>query len=154
MACTGREPSQPSDGTGSRRGRRRPRRLVRDKVSLPGVLSRIECTGMPTGLLRNLKPGPEGPVLNWSRRRIPISGRTSPTGQLSDAASETGARCWLRMVSEPSVSVGKVDDSVDHWDFVCETKASEEVSWFQAESTTSLRLLQRWASPAGSVIDV
>ena len=58
------------------------------------------------------------------------------------------------MVSEPSVSVGKVDDSVGHWDFVFETKASEEVSWFQAESTTSLRLLQRWASPAGSVIDV
>ena len=34
------------------------------------------------------------------------------------------------------------------------TKASSEVSWFQAAPTTSLRLLGRWASPAGSVLDV
>jgi hypothetical protein len=45
-------------------------------------------------------------------------------------------------------------DAAEHWDAVYATKASNEVSWFQATPTTSLRLLERWASPAGSVLDV
>jgi len=44
--------------------------------------------------------------------------------------------------------------AAEHWDAVYATKASNEVSWFQATPTTSLRLLERWASPAGSVLDV
>jgi SAM-dependent methyltransferase len=47
-----------------------------------------------------------------------------------------------------------VEDTAGHWDSVFATKASDEVSWFQAQPTTSLRLLERWASPAGSVIDI
>lgn len=45
-------------------------------------------------------------------------------------------------------------DAADHWDAVYAAKASSEVSWFQATPTTSLRLLERWASPVGSVLDV
>ena len=45
-------------------------------------------------------------------------------------------------------------DAAEHWDAIYSTKASNEVSWFQATPTTSLRLLERWASPAGSVLDV
>ena len=45
-------------------------------------------------------------------------------------------------------------DATEHWDAIYATKASNEVSWFQAAPTTSLRLLERWASPAGSVLDV
>ena len=41
-----------------------------------------------------------------------------------------------------------------HWDSVFETNASNEVSWFQPEPATSLRLVKRWTSPTGSVIDV
>ena len=47
-----------------------------------------------------------------------------------------------------------MEDAAGHWDSVFETKASDEVSWFQAMPTTSLRLLERWASPTGSVIDI
>jgi len=47
-----------------------------------------------------------------------------------------------------------MEDAAGHWDSVFETKAIDEASWFQAVPTTSLRLLERWASPAGSVIDV
>jgi len=47
-----------------------------------------------------------------------------------------------------------VEDTAGHWDSVFATKASDEVSWFQAQPTTSIRLLERWASPAGSVIDI
>lgn len=47
-----------------------------------------------------------------------------------------------------------MEDAAGHWNSVFETKASDEVSWFQAEPTTSVRLLERWASPAGSVIDI
>lgn len=35
-----------------------------------------------------------------------------------------------------------------------ETKADDEVSWYQAQPATSLRLLARWASPADTVVDV
>lgn len=45
-------------------------------------------------------------------------------------------------------------DAAADWDSVFETKGSDEVSWFQAEPATSLRLLERWASPTGSVIDI
>ena len=45
-------------------------------------------------------------------------------------------------------------DAAEHWDAIYATKASNEVSWFQATPTTSLCLLERWASPAGSVLDV
>ena len=47
-----------------------------------------------------------------------------------------------------------MEDTAGHWDSVFATRASDEVSWFQAMPTTSLRLLERWASPAGSVIDI
>lgn len=47
-----------------------------------------------------------------------------------------------------------MEDAAGHRDSVFETKASDEVSWFQAEPSISLRLLKRWASPAGSVIDI
>ncbi len=47
-----------------------------------------------------------------------------------------------------------MEDTAGHWDSVFATKASDEVSWFQAQPTTSIRLLERWASPAGSVIDI
>lgn len=45
-------------------------------------------------------------------------------------------------------------DAAEHWDTVYTTKASDEVSWFQATPTTSLRLLEQWAPPSGSVLDV
>jgi len=48
----------------------------------------------------------------------------------------------------------QMKDAAAHWDSVFETKGSDEVSWFQAEPATSLRLLERWASPEGSVIDI
>ncbi len=41
-----------------------------------------------------------------------------------------------------------------HWDTVYATKRQDEVSWFQAEPVTSLRLLTRWSSPAASAVDV
>ncbi len=47
-----------------------------------------------------------------------------------------------------------MEDAAGHWESVFETKAADEVSWFQAVPAMSLRLLERWASPAGSVIDV
>lgn len=45
-------------------------------------------------------------------------------------------------------------DTAGHWDGVFETKADDEVSWFQAQPTVSLRLLETWVSPAGSLIDI
>lgn len=47
-----------------------------------------------------------------------------------------------------------MEDTAGYWDSVFATKASDEVSWFQAQPTTSLRLLERSASPTGSVIDI
>lgn len=41
-----------------------------------------------------------------------------------------------------------------HWDTVYSTKEAGEVSWFQKEPVTSLRLLRRWASAGGSVLDI
>jgi hypothetical protein len=34
-------------------------------------------------------------------------------------------------------------DRRNHWDHIYDTRASEEVSWFQAEPVTSLALLDR-----------
>ncbi|HXZ82311.1 MAG TPA: class I SAM-dependent methyltransferase [Acidimicrobiales bacterium] len=45
-------------------------------------------------------------------------------------------------------------DVAAHWDGIYSTKASDEVSWFQDEPRTSLRLLGRWAPPPASVLDV
>jgi SAM-dependent methyltransferase len=47
-----------------------------------------------------------------------------------------------------------VTDRAAHWDTVYATKRADEVSWFQAEPTTSLRLLADWAPPPCSVVDV
>ena len=47
-----------------------------------------------------------------------------------------------------------MQDAARHWNAVYETKAADQVSWFQAAPVTSLRLLERWAPPGGSVIDV
>lgn len=42
----------------------------------------------------------------------------------------------------------------EHWDAVYATKARDDVSWFQAEPTTSLRLLRRYVPLGGPVVDV
>jgi SAM-dependent methyltransferase len=47
-----------------------------------------------------------------------------------------------------------MEDAARHWDSVFATKATDEVSWFQAVPATSLRLMKRWASATGSVIDI
>jgi SAM-dependent methyltransferase len=47
-----------------------------------------------------------------------------------------------------------MEDTVGHWDTVFKIKACDQVSWFQAEPATSLRLLEQWASRLGSVIDI
>jgi len=47
-----------------------------------------------------------------------------------------------------------MDGPADHWDAVYTTKATDDVSWFQSEPVTSLRLLRTWARPGGSVVDV
>lgn len=44
--------------------------------------------------------------------------------------------------------------AAEHWDTVYGTKASDEVSWFQRQPTTSRRLLTSLSSPSGAVIDV
>lgn len=44
--------------------------------------------------------------------------------------------------------------SAEHWDTVYGTKATDEVSWFQRQPTTSQRLLTSVSSPSGGVIDV
>ncbi|MGA9078347.1 MAG: class I SAM-dependent methyltransferase [Acidimicrobiales bacterium] len=41
-----------------------------------------------------------------------------------------------------------------HWDAVYAAKATDDVSWFQADPVVSLRLLAKWASPSGSVVDI
>ncbi|MGH9096410.1 MAG: class I SAM-dependent methyltransferase [Acidimicrobiales bacterium] len=42
----------------------------------------------------------------------------------------------------------------EHWDAVYAAKATNEVSWFEIEPITSLRLLKQWASSSDSVVDV
>ncbi|HBJ34212.1 MAG TPA: SAM-dependent methyltransferase [Planctomycetaceae bacterium] len=42
----------------------------------------------------------------------------------------------------------------DHWDAVYTTKANDEVSWFEADPTISLDLIQQVSPPPSSVIDV
>ncbi|HVF03657.1 MAG TPA: class I SAM-dependent methyltransferase [Frankiaceae bacterium] len=44
--------------------------------------------------------------------------------------------------------------TTEHWDGVFTTKAPDDVSWFQAEPATSLRLLRAYAPPPASVLDV
>lgn len=44
--------------------------------------------------------------------------------------------------------------AAEHWDTVYGTKATDEVSWFQRQPTTSQRLLTSVSSPLGAVIDV
>lgn len=44
--------------------------------------------------------------------------------------------------------------AADHWDTVYGTKATDEVSWFQQQPTTSLRLLASVAPPSSTVIDI
>lgn len=41
-----------------------------------------------------------------------------------------------------------------HWEGVFTTKAPDDVSWFQAEPATSLRLLRTYAPPPAPVVDV
>lgn len=41
-----------------------------------------------------------------------------------------------------------------HWNGVFQTKADNEVSWYQANPAISLRLLKKWASPTGATIDI
>jgi 2-polyprenyl-3-methyl-5-hydroxy-6-metoxy-1,4-benzoquinol methylase len=53
-----------------------------------------------------------------------------------------------------AVSLGHLEDRAEHWDGVFEAKSPDRASWFQAEPVTSVRLLNRWASPEGSLIDV
>lgn len=42
----------------------------------------------------------------------------------------------------------------DHWDAVYTTKANDEVSWFEADPTLSLNLIQQVSPTPNSVIDV
>lgn len=42
----------------------------------------------------------------------------------------------------------------EHWDNVFQTKTRTEVSWFEAEPTTSLELVKSVASPSAALIDV
>jgi len=44
--------------------------------------------------------------------------------------------------------------AADHWDTVYGTKATDEVSWFQRQPTTSPRLLTSVAPPSSTVIDI
>ncbi|NMM32849.1 MAG: class I SAM-dependent methyltransferase [Phycicoccus sp.] len=44
--------------------------------------------------------------------------------------------------------------AAEHWDTVYGTKATDEVSWFQRQPTTSLRLITSMSPPSGAVIDV
>ena len=44
--------------------------------------------------------------------------------------------------------------AAEHWDTIYGTKATDEVSWFQRQPTTSQRLLTSVSSPSGAVIDV
>lgn len=44
--------------------------------------------------------------------------------------------------------------AAEHWDTIYGTKSTDEVSWFQRQPTTSLRLLTSASSPLGAVIDV
>ena len=44
--------------------------------------------------------------------------------------------------------------TAEHWDGVFTTKAPDDVSWFQAEPATSLRLLRAYAPPPAAVVDV
>ncbi len=44
--------------------------------------------------------------------------------------------------------------AAEHWDTIYGTKATDEVSWFQRQPTTSQRLLTSVSSPLGAVIDV
>ena len=44
--------------------------------------------------------------------------------------------------------------AAEHWDTIYGTKATDEVSWFQRQPTTSLRLLTSVAPPSSSLIDI
>lgn len=44
--------------------------------------------------------------------------------------------------------------AAEHWDTVYGTKATDEVSWFQRQPTTSQRLITSVSSPSDAVIDV
>ena len=44
--------------------------------------------------------------------------------------------------------------AAEHWDTIYGTKATGEVSWFQRQPTTSLRLLTSVAPPSSSLIDI
>ena len=53
------------------------------------------------------------------------------------------------------ITVSKVEGAeAEYWNGIFETKAIDDVSWFQTEPVTSLRLLSRWSSPGASLIDV
>lgn len=49
---------------------------------------------------------------------------------------------------------GRDFDRVAHWENVYSTKQTTEVSWFEAEPTTSLNLLERTLPQGGKIIDV
>jgi SAM-dependent methyltransferase len=46
------------------------------------------------------------------------------------------------------------ESTTTHWNTVYETKTTDEVSWYQRQPATSLRLLTSMSSPLGGVIDV
>jgi hypothetical protein len=45
-------------------------------------------------------------------------------------------------------------DRVAHWENVYSTKQTTEVSWFEAEPTTSLDLIVRFLPQGGRIVDV
>ena len=42
----------------------------------------------------------------------------------------------------------------EHWDEVYDSRSSTDLSWFEPEPATSLRLLERWTTPPCSLVDV
>ena len=56
--------------------------------------------------------------------------------------------------SEMSENEGLKIDRITHWDNVYKTKQTNEVSWFEAEPTTSLDLIESADPVGGRIIDV
>lgn len=47
-----------------------------------------------------------------------------------------------------------VEEVARHWEAIFEAKADDQVSWFQAQPATSLRLLGRWSPERAALVDV
>ena len=60
-----------------------------------------------------------------------------------------------QLMDKSKLGIEKMDfDRVAHWENVYSTKQTTEVSWFEAEPTTSLSLIDRVLPQGGRIIDV